>query len=85
LWSEKPGLLEIPDEDYLRVLLKSDGFGTYQFSELTVPQQISLFSQARMIVGVHGAGFSNLAFASKGTVVYELFSNRYKPDINGVW
>jgi capsular polysaccharide biosynthesis protein len=71
------------NEDYLRTLLESVGFSTYRLSELPVSQQISLFSQAKMIVGMHGAGFSNLAFASKGAVVYELFSDRYQPDMYG--
>jgi capsular polysaccharide biosynthesis protein len=71
------------NEDYLRTLLESVGFITYRLSELTVSQQISLFSQAKMIVGAHGAGFSNLAFASPGAVVYELFSERYQPDLDG--
>ena len=71
------------NEDYLRTLLESVGFSTYRLSELTVSQQISLFSQAKMIVGAHGAGFSNLAFASRGAVVYELFSDRYQPDPDG--
>ena len=34
-----------------------------------------------MIVGVHGAGLANLAFASKGAVVYELFSEQFQPDM----
>jgi capsular polysaccharide biosynthesis protein len=71
------------NEDYLRRLLESVGFRTYRLSELTVSQQISLFSKAKMIVGMHGAGFANLTFASKGAVVYELFSDRYQPDMNG--
>ncbi|WP_310417262.1 glycosyltransferase family 61 protein [Chamaesiphon sp. OTE_8_metabat_110] len=71
------------NEDYLRTLLESVGFSTYRLSELTVSQQISLFSQAKMIVGTHGAGFSNLAFASRGAIVYELFSDRYQPDLDG--
>jgi hypothetical protein len=67
------------NEEYLCKLLESVGFGIYQLSELTVSDQVSLFSQARMIVGVHGAGLANLVFASKGAVVYELFSDQYQP------
>jgi len=57
--------------------LKKLGFKSYKLSELSVASQISLFANAKMIVGVHGGGFANLAFASKGTVVYELFSKNY--------
>lgn len=59
--------------------LKKIGFKSFRLSELTVASQISLFSKARMIVGVHGAGFTNLAFASKRCIVFELFSKSYTP------
>ena len=69
------------NESYLCKCLESVGFGVYWLSDLTFQQQVTLFSQARMIVGVHGAGLANLAFASKGAVVYELFSDQYQPDM----
>ncbi len=61
--------------------LKSVGFATYILSDLSVGDQIALFSNAKIIVGVHGAGFTNLVFASKGTIVYEIFSNQYTPEM----
>lgn len=67
------------NEDYLCSLLKSVGFNSYRLSELSVADKIALFSHAKMIVGVHGAGLTNLVFASYGTVVYELFSSVHRP------
>ena len=67
------------DENILVDTLKSIGFQSYRLANLSVAEQIALFSKASMIVGVHGAGFANLAFATKGTVVYELFSANYTP------
>ena len=69
------------NESHLCKSLVSVGFGVYRLTELTFEQQVALFSQAKMIVGVHGAGLANLAFASKGAVVYELFSAQYQPDM----
>ena len=69
------------NEENLSIALESAGFGIYRLSELTFLDQVSLFSRARMIVGVHGAGLANLAFASKGAVVYELFSEQFQPDM----
>jgi len=60
-------------------ILESIGFGIYHLSELKFQDQVALFSQAKMVVGVHGAGLANLAFASRGAVVYELFSDQYNP------
>lgn len=69
----------LKNEEDLSKVLEAVGFGIYRLSELTFSDQVSLFSQAKIIVGVHGAGLANLAFASKGTVVYELFSDQYQP------
>lgn len=65
------------NESELYNTLKPLGFESYRLAELSVRDQIALFSNARMIVGVHGAGFANLAFTAKGTVVYELFASNY--------
>ncbi|MER3434320.1 MAG: hypothetical protein C4288_13055 [Leptolyngbya sp. ERB_1_1] len=59
--------------------LKPLGFQSYRLADLSVKDQITLFANARMIVGVHGAGFANLAFAAKETVIYELFAKSYVP------
>jgi capsular polysaccharide biosynthesis protein len=72
-------LRRLVNEDYLFSVLMSVGFKSYRLSELSVADQIALFSQAKMIVGVHGAGLANLVFASYRAVVYELFSSVYKP------
>jgi capsular polysaccharide biosynthesis protein len=69
------------NEENLSIALESAGFGIYRLSELAFLDQVSLFSRARMIVGSHGAGFANLAFASKGAVVYEIFSEQFQPDV----
>ena len=69
------------NEDSLCKVLESVGFGIFHLSELTFQDQVALFSQAKMVVGVHGAGLANLAFASSGAVVYEIFSDQYKPNM----
>jgi capsular polysaccharide biosynthesis protein len=55
------------------------GFQSYKLSEFSVKDQISLFSNAAAVVGVHGAGMANLTFCKLGTVVFELFSENYQP------
>lgn len=69
----------LTNEDYLLSLLTPLGFKTVYLSEMSFSDQVNLFVNARMIVGVHGAGFANLVFASRGTVVYEIFSQCYRP------
>jgi capsular polysaccharide biosynthesis protein len=39
-------------------------FESVDFDELTLPQQIRAMSQARYVVGIHGAGLTNILFRS---------------------
>jgi len=41
---------------------------------MSVPEQIDLFSRARIVIGVHGAGLTNLMFCKPGTVAVEIES-----------
>ena len=47
-------------------------------SSLSFFEQVALFSQAEQIVGPHGAGLANLAFASNCEVV-EIFGTKIRP------
>ena len=69
------------NEQELLESLKPLGFHVYCLSALSFAEQIHLFSQAKIIVGVHGAGMANLAFATAGACVFELFSELYQPDM----
>ena len=40
--------------------------------ELSVREQIKLFSQAELVVGIHGAGMSNIVFCHPGASVVEI-------------
>jgi len=51
------------------------GFETVEPAELDAEEQIRLFSEARTVVGVHGAGLANLLFrAGRPLDLLELFS-----------
>jgi hypothetical protein len=58
-------------------LLNNFGFKKYILEDLTIIQQINIFSSAKIIFGIHGAGFANLYFAHTGTFFFELFSPNY--------
>ena len=49
----------LQNENALINQLESRGFRSYTLSELTVAQQINLFQNAKIVIGVHGAGFAN--------------------------
>jgi len=60
------------NEAEIEAILIQRGFSSVRLEELTIAEQVRLFSQAQAVVGAHGAGFTNLAFAPKETNVLEL-------------
>ena len=55
-----------------KVFFEKKGFRFYKLSDLSFYKQIYLFYNAKIIVGPHGAGFSNLVFCKKNTKVFEI-------------
>ena len=46
-------------------LLENKGFTSYKVGQLSFREQVYLFSNAKIIIGAHGAAFANLAFCKK--------------------
>ncbi|MEW6491814.1 MAG: glycosyltransferase family 61 protein [Cyanobacteriota bacterium] len=67
----------LTNEAEVRDLLKDFGFEVAEDVSRTVDEQISLFQEASVIVGVHGAGLTNLLWCDPGTKVIELFYSGY--------
>jgi len=53
----------------LKAVLDNFGFDVYKFEELEVSEQISIISDADVVVGPHGAGFVNVLFGDDLTVL----------------
>lgn len=81
---DTPNKRNILNEKEVISFLKQKGFTSYKLADLSLPEQICLFSNAKVIVGAHGAGLSNLAFSSPATRVVEIFSNLYSPSFGGI-
>jgi capsular polysaccharide biosynthesis protein len=60
------------NEDALRDFLQREGFTVVIPGELPFADQVKLFAQAGVIVGIHGAGLTNLLWAPPGCTVIEL-------------
>ena len=67
----------ISNEPDMRRLLESFGFVTLVPGWCSFATQIGLFRSARVIVGGHGAGLTNLAFCQPGTTVLELVQSAF--------
>jgi hypothetical protein len=68
---------KIENEDEIINMLKNKGYGIYHLENMLVKDQIELFSNALIVLGPHGAGFSNILFCPQHTLICELFSEYY--------
>lgn len=75
---ERPkGRRGVVNSNALIDLLSEFDIESVKLEDMTFWDQINLFKGASLIVGVHGAGFSNLVFCSKNTNIIEIFPNSY--------
>ncbi|MDX2079832.1 MAG: glycosyltransferase family 61 protein [Terrimicrobiaceae bacterium] len=69
------------NETHVAQVLVQEGFQVCRLSELSFAEQVALFSAARLVVTVHGAGLTNLVFCQKGAEIHELFADSYQPQM----
>ncbi len=67
----------VDNEAELLAALEPLGFECIDPGVLAPAEQVRAFAEAEYIVGPHGAGLTNLAFAAPGTAVVELFARDY--------
>jgi capsular polysaccharide biosynthesis protein len=67
----------LANKEELMEALKPLGFDSYVLEEISVKDQIELFSQAEIVVGPHGAGFANTVFSEDAHVI-EIFGDKLK-------
>ena len=67
----------ILNEESLVLKLQNEGFDIIDPGGLSIPEQIELMQQAKIVVSAHGAALSNLLFTPDKTTVIELFSPDY--------
>ena len=58
-------------------LLQREGVRIIVPGALSVVEQIAAFRAARLVIGSHGAGLSNLVFSRSGSFVYEMLPSHY--------
>jgi capsular polysaccharide biosynthesis protein len=67
----------IKNEAELIAQMQARGLEILTLSELSVRDQMLAFSEARLVVGPHGAGLSNILFSSEQTTLIELLQSTY--------
>jgi capsular polysaccharide biosynthesis protein len=67
----------VTNEEQVVEMLAERGFTVIDPGTMPVTDQIRTFAEAELIVAPHGAALANLAFASPGASVVELFAPEY--------
>ncbi|PRY15438.1 uncharacterized protein DUF563 [Pontibacter ummariensis] len=80
LYLTRRGRRKVKNEEEVRNLMLRYGFRIVEDQPRSVPEQISLFQNASVVAGPHGAAFTNLLWCDPGTKVLEFFSSGYKPN-----
>jgi len=74
----------IINEDEVKEYLLKKNFVSVKLHDIKFIDQVNLFHEAEIIVGLHGGGFANLAFCKPGTKVLELKSPESGPPIENL-
>ena len=69
---------QILNESEVALLVESHGYQIVDCATLTVAEQATLFARAAIITGAHGAAFTNIVFANRGTLIHEWFPATYE-------
>ena len=75
--SRKRSSRSLPNESHYEETLMKEGFEILFLEDLDFRTQVSYFQNAKVIVGPHGAGLANLAWANPGTKVFELMPDDF--------
>ena len=65
----------ITNEIEVKNFLTSNGFEAVTLANINYVDQIKIFNNAEIIVGLHGAGFANLCYCKPGTKIIEFKSH----------
>jgi len=74
---EQASSRKIINEDQIFEILEPLGFQKYFLEELSLLEQIKLFSAAEHVIAPHGAGLTNLVFCPERTRVLEIYTPNY--------
>jgi capsular polysaccharide biosynthesis protein len=64
------------NEQNLISVLSDKGVEIIVAGRHSIEEQIGIFARARVVIGPHGAGLTNIAFCCPGTTLYEIMGDR---------
>lgn len=69
--------LLLNEKELISVLKKKWDFTVIDPGNYSYEEQVSMFRGAKVMIGAHGAGFTNLLYADSSATVIELFADKY--------
>ncbi len=69
---QKETARKVINEEEIIACLIEEGFTILECEDFSFEEQVSIFSHARVLVSIHGAGLTNLVFMPTGSCVLEL-------------
>lgn len=73
------GVSRAPNQlEFIEELFRSSGFLVFNAQDFTEAEAIELFKNCELLVGIHGAGLTNLIYMPKGSKVVELSGGTFK-------
>ena len=79
IYISRKGRRKLLNEDALIEVLKPLNFTVIEDTPRTVAEQMIIFNNARIIVGPHGAAFTNILWCKPQATLLELFPKNYYP------
>lgn len=76
----RKGRRRFDNQEELEQIAREKGYEVVETEGMSVSDQIRLYQSARVIASNHGAGLTNILFASRGAKVVELFSPKWLND-----
>ncbi len=74
---KKAGYRKILNEPALELLLNSEGFNKVFLEDFSFDEQVQLLHEANIVLGIHGAGLTNILFMQPGSHIINLISDQH--------
>jgi hypothetical protein len=79
IYLKRSGRRKVTNEAEIIPILEKFNFIILEDSPLSIFDQFNLFQSAKIILGPHGAAFSNIVYCKKQTKIIEFFPENYYP------
>lgn len=79
IYIQRSGKRKVKNENDIFPILKKYNFQIIEDNPKTIFEQFKIFQSAKIVLGPHGAGFSNILFCQKNTKIVEFFPKNYYP------